>query len=85
MLRIKVGKEFEKNKDQIKNNKKKILRIFITMIVSKIYNNQIQLGNSNIKSKFISGAIHFSRETIYFLDIIIITNLGIFMHENQIL
>ena len=34
MSRIKVGKEFEENKDQIKNNKMKILGIFILMIVS---------------------------------------------------
>ena len=32
--RIKVGKEFEGNKDQIEDNIMKIFRIFITMIVS---------------------------------------------------
>ena len=32
--RIKVGKGFEENKDQIKNNIMKILLIFILMIVS---------------------------------------------------
>ena len=35
MSRIKVGKGFEENKDQIKNNIMKIFRIFITMMVSK--------------------------------------------------
>ena len=34
MSRIKVGKEFEGNKDQIKNNIMKIFRIFISMMVS---------------------------------------------------
>ena len=37
----------------------KISKISLNNSYNKIYKYQIQLGNSNIKSKFISGAIHF--------------------------
>ena len=43
MSRIKVGKGFEKNKDQIKNNIMKIFRIFITMIVSRLISSRYKL------------------------------------------
>ena len=37
----------------------KISKIALNNFYYKIYNNQIFFGYSNIKSKFISGALHF--------------------------
>ena len=48
MSRIKVGKGFEGNKDQITDNIMKILLIFITMIVSNSFSQKsLQNGTAN--------------------------------------
>ena len=49
-----IGKEFEGNKDEIKDNKMKILRIFILMIVSTIYLNLFE-GIKNLQRNFLNN------------------------------
>ena len=60
MSRIKVGKEFEENKDQIKNNIMKILLIIILMIVSMKMQFQVfDTGFSTLAGDFVKKQAFF--------------------------
>ena len=50
-----IGKGFEGNKDQIKDNIMKILRIFITMIISNLLDNSLNLKDKLVELKKVNS------------------------------